>query len=83
MPFWCFLAATPMIMWISFASKVKAADKALPLRPSKSPVWEMSAATVAYIAWTFALPATPFAQESWYSPGLASFLILLVSAGLG
>jgi hypothetical protein len=27
--------------------------------------------------------ATPFAQESWYSAGLASFLILVVSAGLG
>jgi hypothetical protein len=43
----------------------------------------MAAATAAYVAWTFALPATPFAQESWYSEGLASFLILVVSAGLG
>jgi hypothetical protein len=32
----------------------------------------MAAATTAYVAWTFALPATPFAQESWYSAGLAS-----------
>jgi hypothetical protein len=43
----------------------------------------MAAATTAYVAWTFALPATPFAQETWYSAGLASFLILVVSAGLG
>ena len=83
LPFWCFLAATPLIVWVAFASKIKAAGKPLPFHISKWPVWEMTAATVAYVAWTFALPATPFAQESWYSSGLASFLILVVSAGLG
>jgi hypothetical protein len=83
LPFWCFLGATPLIVWIAFASKIKAAGRALPLSPSKWPLWEMAAATAAYVAGTFALPATPFAQESWYSAGLASFLILVVSAGLG
>jgi hypothetical protein len=83
LPFWCFLGATPLTVWIAFASKIKAAGRAMPLSPSKWPLWEMAAATVAYVAWTFALPATPFAQESWYSAGLASFLILVVSAGLG
>jgi hypothetical protein len=83
LPFWCFLAATPLIVWVAFASKIKAAGKAIPLHISKWPLWEMTAATIAYVAWTFALPATPFAQESWYSSGLASFLILVVSAGLG
>jgi len=83
LPFWCFLAATPMIVWVAFASKIKAAGKPVPLLPSKWPLWEMTAAAIAYVAWTFALPATPFAQESWYSSGLASFLILVVSAGLG
>ena len=83
LPFWCFLAATPLIVWVAFASKIKAAGRPLPVHISKWPLWEMTAATVAYAAWTFALPATPFAQESWYSSGLASFLILVVSAGLG
>ena len=83
LPFWCFLGATPLAVWIAFASKIRAAGRALPLSPSKWPLWEMAAATAAYVAWTFALPATPFAQESWYSSGLASFLILVVSAGLG
>jgi hypothetical protein len=83
LPFWCFFAATPLIVWLAFASKIKAAGRSIPLRPSKWPLWEMTAATIAYAAWTFALPATPFAQESWYSSGLASFLILVVSAGLG
>lgn len=83
LPFWCFLGATPFVVWVAFASKIKAAGRAMPLSPLKWPLWEMAAATVAYVAWTFALPATPFAQESWYSAGLASFLILVVSAGLG
>ena len=83
LPFWCFFAATPLIVWVAFASKIKAAGRELPLSPSKWPLWEMAAATIAFVAWTFALPATPFAQESWYSAGLASFLILVVSAGLG
>ncbi|HKQ64187.1 MAG TPA: hypothetical protein VJZ73_04225 [Methylomirabilota bacterium] len=39
---------------------------------------------VGRFAWTFALPNTPFAQfEKWYSSGLAAFLVLVVSAGLG
>ena len=47
-------------------------------------MWEMFAATLAYVAWTFALPNTPFAQfTNWYSSGLASFLVLIVSSGLG
>jgi hypothetical protein len=83
LPFWCFFIATPLIVWVAFASKIKAGGKTIPLHPSKWPLWEMTAATIAYVAWTFALPATPFAQESWYSSGLASFLILVVSAGLG
>lgn len=83
LPFWCFLAVTPLTVWVAFASKIKAAGRPIPLRISKWPLWEMIAATIAYVAWTFALPATPFAQESWYSSGLASFLILVVSAGLG
>jgi hypothetical protein len=83
LPFWCFLAATPLVVWVAFASKIKVAGRSIPLHPSKWPLWEMTAATIAYAAWTFALPANPFAQESWYSSGLASFLILVVSAGLG
>lgn len=83
-PFWCFLVLTPVIAWIAFATKLKAAGKPIPISPAKWPLWEMSAATIAYVAWAFALPSTPFAQfQHWYSPGLAAFLVLVVSAGLG
>lgn len=82
-PFWCFLAATPILVWIAFATKVKMAKRPIPAAPSKWPLWEMCAAAIAYIAWAFALPNTPFAQLSWYSAGLAGFLVLVVSTGLG
>jgi hypothetical protein len=84
LPFWCFLGATPLVVWIAFATKLKGAGKPLPLSPVKWPAWEMIAAMIAYFVWTFALPNTPFAQfEDWYSSGLAAFLVLVVSAGLG
>jgi hypothetical protein len=35
LPFWCFLAATPLVVWIAFASKLKAAGRTIPLHPSK------------------------------------------------
>lgn len=84
LPFWVFLAITPAAVWIAFATKVKAAGKRLPSWPSNWPMWEMTAATLAYFAWTFALPGTPFTRfDNWYSPGIASFLVLIVSSGLG
>jgi hypothetical protein len=83
-PFVCFLVVTPAVVWLAFASKVQAAGKPLPWSPRGWPVWEMFAATVAYFAWAFALPNTPFAQfADWYSTGLAGFLVLIVSWGLG
>jgi hypothetical protein len=82
-PFWCFLAATPILVWIAFATKVKMAKRPIPASPSKWPLWEMCAGAIAYIAWAFALPNTPFAQLPWYSAGLAGFLVLVVSTGLG
>ncbi|SRR5258706_4862187 len=84
LPFICFLIITPLVVWIAFATKVRAGGKPLPVSPLKWPVWEMTAATIAYIAWTFALPNTPFEKfENWYSAGIAGFLVLIVSWGLG
>lgn len=83
-PFFVFLAATPLAVWVAFATKLKAVGRALPASPHQWPMWEMTAATLAYLAWTFALPNTPFAQfTNWYSSGLSSFIVLVVSAGLG
>jgi hypothetical protein len=81
--FWLFLAFTPIVVWMVYASKVKAAKGRLPTRFRAWPVWEMLAATVAYVAWAFALPKTPFNQYLWYSSALAGIAVLVTSTVLG
>lgn len=81
--FWTFLLATPIVVWLVYGAKVKAANKALPLSFGAWPVWEMLAATVAYCAWAFALPNTPFSAYSWYSSALSGVAVLVASTCLG
>ena len=82
--FGIFLVATPIIFWVVYAVKLKSAQKPLPLPFSTWPLWEMFAATIAYCAWAFALPATPFHQFDglWYSTGLAGVAVLVTSTVL-
>lgn|GEM_PF-698038 len=82
--FWCFFIATPLVVWVVFASKLKEAGKPLPATYGTWPLWEMSAALIAFFAWAFALPNTPFREfAAWYSPALATMAILLASTALG
>jgi len=81
--FWSFLVATPIVVWLVYAAKVKAAQKPLPVFPRAWPVWEMSAATLAYTAWAFALPNTPFRLKDWYSSAIAGMAVLVASTILG
>jgi hypothetical protein len=81
--FWSFLVATPIVVWLVYGAKVKAANKTLPLAVGAWPLWEMLAATVAYCAWAFALPNTPFSEFSWYSSGLSGVAVLVASTCLG
>lgn len=81
--FICFLVATPIVVWLVYGSKVQAANKPLPLSPKAWPVWEMFAATIAYLAWAFALPNSPFSKFDWYSSGLAGIAVLVASTVLG
>jgi len=80
---WMFVVATPLVVWLVFAAKVKAAGKSIPALPSSWPLWEMAAATVAFMAWTFALPDGPFAEFGWYSAALAGVGVLVASTMLG
>ena len=80
---WSFAAATPVTVWLTYAAKIKAVGKPLPVRPSAWPVWEMSAATVAYGAWAFALPDAPFSKYGWYSSALSGVAVLIASTVLG
>jgi hypothetical protein len=82
--FWIFLIATPLVLWVVFAAKLKSAQKDLPMKLAAWPFWEMCAATVAFAAWAFALPETPFRDfRDWYTPGLGTFAVLAVSTILG
>lgn len=81
--FWIFLVSTPIIFWVVYAAKLKSARKPIPLAFSTWPLWEMFAATLAYFAWAFALPSTPFHEETWYSAGLAGVAVLIASTILG
>jgi hypothetical protein len=81
--FWLFLVATPVVVWLEYAGKLRTAARALPRRPRDWPRWEMVAATAGYVAWAFALPGTPFTQFSWYNPGVAGVAVLITATGLG
>jgi hypothetical protein len=81
--FWIFLFATPVIVWLVYGAKCKTLQKRLPLNFGAWPVWEMFAATAAYSAWAFALPRSPFTEYGWYSSGLSSLAVLVVSTVLG
>jgi hypothetical protein len=81
--FWIFLFLTPIIVWLVYGAKLKALQKPLPLKFGAWPVWEMFAATVAYTAWAFALPHSPFTEYGWYSSALSGVAVLVVSTLLG
>jgi bacteriorhodopsin len=81
--FLAFFVATPIVVWLLYAAKVKGAQKPLPVAFSQWPLWEMFAGTVAYFAWAFALPNTPLSVYSWYSSAVAGIIVLLASTILG
>ena len=78
-----FFIGTPIVVWLVYAAKTKALVKELPLHPGDWPKWEMFAATMAFTAWAFALPNSPFGMfVDWYSSAIASVIILITSAVL-
>jgi hypothetical protein len=81
--FGVFAVVTPLVVWLLYAGKVKTAGKKLPLSPRKWPWWEISASAIAFTAWAFALPQSPFARFSWYTLAWATFVVLVVSTALG
>jgi hypothetical protein len=81
--FYTFLAVTPLVVWIVYATKVKSANKPIPLNPAQWPLWEMIAATIAYTAWAFALPNSPFTSLGGNTQALAGVIVLVVSTALG
>ena len=79
-----FLVATPAVVWVIFATKLKTSGRALPIPSRTWPLWEMSAATISYCTWAYALPGTPFRYfPNAYSPAMGSIAVLFASTALG
>jgi hypothetical protein len=81
--FIAFVIATPLVVWLVYGAKLKSANKPLPLSYGAWPIWEMSAATIAFVAWSFALPRSPFGAYDWYSAALSGVVVIIVSTILG
>jgi hypothetical protein len=81
--FWIFLVLTPVFVWLVYAGKVKTGGATIPYLPTEWPAWEMFAATVAFAAWAYAVPDSPFTRFEWYSVALGSFAVLVASTALG
>lgn len=82
--YYVFLGFTPIVVWLVYAAKVRAGNKNLPVSPRTWPIWEMFAATIAFTAWAFALPNSPFQEfSSWYSSAVAGVVVLVISTLLG
>jgi hypothetical protein len=81
--FYIFLAATPVVVWVVFAGKLHGAGKPVPVDPALWPLWEMTAGTIAYVAWAFALPNSPFKVLKGYNAAFASIAVLAASTLLG
>jgi hypothetical protein len=80
--FGLFQAATPIVFWLVYAAKLKGAGKNLPLSFAVWPLWEMVASAIAFFAWAFGLPNSPFFYQPWYSSAIAAIVVLLASTTL-
>lgn len=81
--FGAFVLLTPLVVWLVYGAKVIAAGRPVPWHCRTWPVWEMVAATVAYLTWAFALPGSPFRGQGWYSSAVGALAVLSVSTLLG
>ena len=81
--FTAFLIATPVVVWLIYAAKFKARINKLPWKPADWPKWEIISAIIAYLAWAYALPGTPFREFDWYSSSVAGITVMTTAALLG
>jgi hypothetical protein len=81
--FFVFLALTPLTTWTLFATKLKAGGRPMPVPPPQWPLWEMSAATLAFAVWAIAMPQSVFAGQGWYrAPVAGTVLVTTTMLGL-
>lgn len=78
-----FLAATPVLVLCDWAIRRRRAERPDPGLARRLLAFNLVAATLAFAAWGFSLPASPFGQISWYDQHWASFVALVVAVVLG
>jgi hypothetical protein len=80
---WITLALTPIVTWLLFAIKVRAAGGALPVTPRVWPWASLTLGSLAFLVWAFGLPGTPFGSFDWYRPAIGSAVLLVGSLLIG
>jgi len=74
--FWIFLGATPALVGVDWAVKARRATGLDSALTGSLLAFNLVAATFAFAAWAFSLPASPFGQISWYDQRWAGFVAL-------
>lgn len=80
---WIVLSLTPATVWTTYAAKVRAENRQLPLKPALWPWVEMMLASFAFMLWAFSLPNSPFVGFDWYKPALGSVVLPLGTLSIG
>jgi hypothetical protein len=80
---WVTMALCPIVVWAVYAAKVRSGQGRLPVKWAEWPKLEMVFSTVAFAAWAFAMPESPFVEFDWYKPALSGIAVLVVQTSLG
>jgi len=75
--------ATPAINFAVFEAKRRAAKLPRPTSAQGWPIWESTAATIAFVFYAAAIKQGSFSDAEWYSVEMAGFLVIIVTAALG
>ena len=82
--FFIFFFLTPVVLWLVFANKLKAAGKPVPAAFRTWPLWKMTASTITFTVWAFSLSQRPTAGFlDWYSPAMSGVVVLGTATLLG
>jgi hypothetical protein len=81
--FWFFLALSPSLCWVLYATNLRTQGRTTPINPKQWPRWPMVAATIAFAVWAYTLPETPFLGFSWYQPAVGTAALLTVTMLFG
>jgi hypothetical protein len=80
--FYAFLIGTPIMVCLLALVRMKA-ENAVPTlwqNFAKLPWWEPVAATIAFTAWSAAMPCSAFSHAGWYSANVAGVALVITSA---